>query len=145
MFSVALRFSIATPFGITLGILSVILALCRIPRHLHSYYTFICSVCIQWLWLLGLILEQTSVVYPSHVQSSCSLLCGYISIKVFSFWFVWDCIPLPPIILYILIVGVVIVSHVCSHVSTFHWPLVFSFRTLSQLLSSLLLLLMNIM
>ena len=44
---VLLRFSIATPFSITLRILSIILALCCIPRHLHSYYTLIYLQCVH--------------------------------------------------------------------------------------------------
>ena len=43
-------------------------------------------------------------------------------------WFVWDCIPLPPLPLHILAVwGLFPVLPVCSHVGSFPWPGYFSF------------------
>ena len=132
LFSVALRFERCVTSVVPqrcVVFLALFLALCCFPRRLDPYYTPSCSVCIQWLQLLSLGHKQRSAVCPlraARLQFYC-VVSG-----AFSDWFVWDCIPplSPPIRSWQL--RVVIVLHVCSHVGSLDWPVVFFFHCFSK-------------
>ena len=94
-----------------------VLALRCFARHLHPYYTLICSVCIQQLQLLRWGLQQGSAVFHCMGSSAVVLMCGQQCIQLL----VYLGLRSPSLQSHHISwqLGVVLVLHVCSHVCSF--------------------------
>jgi len=84
---------------------------------LHFSITLYCYRCVVFLVLC----------IQRSTHHLCSLAVVHCLVNgAFSCWFVWDCIPpRSPAIIHRDSLGVVIVLHVCSHVGSFYWPVIF--------------------